>query len=83
MAMPMGEVQAVMSQVRGVVWGGKVGWGGLVVIVVVVVVVGAGVIVVMGGGGGGAWLGDGGGGGMVHEVEIVKVGGFFSFFWYE
>ena len=28
MAMPMGEVQAVMSQVRGAVWGGKVGGGG-------------------------------------------------------
>ena len=26
--MPMGEVQAVMSQVRGAEWGGKVGSGG-------------------------------------------------------
>lgn len=28
MAMPRGEVQAVMSQVRGAGWAGKVGWGG-------------------------------------------------------
>ena len=41
--MPMGEVQAVMSQVRGAVWGGKVGWG-VVLVVLVVVGVGVGVI---------------------------------------
>lgn len=39
--MPMGEVQAVMSQVRGAGWGGKVGFGRRAWEVVVVVEVGA------------------------------------------
>lgn len=43
MAMPMGEVQAVMSQVRGAECGGKVGREGWVVLVGVGV--GVGVIV--------------------------------------
>ena len=63
--MPMGEVQAVMSQVRGAEWGGKVGGGGWCGFVLRA---GGGVIF---GGGGWAWLvyaavgGDQEGGGCV------------------
>ncbi len=68
MAMPMGEVQAVMSQVRGAEWWGKVGWAALVL---VLVELGVGVIVRWGEA---AWFGDygvGGWGGGSEEGEKV------------
>ncbi len=65
MAMPMGEVQAVMSQVRGAEWWGKVGWAALVL---VLVGLGVGVIVR---GEEAAWLGDCGVGGRFEEGEKV------------